>query len=307
MATATTTTQTQTFHPIAAAMREARKFTGDPLTWTANDGNDLQKTWLQSLPQFTADLANVPEMKQIANTDVRKINKFLKDEGFQIQLKPFTPGGFGMASVMKIAMEWLSAGRKVTIRPAGLAYPPSAVYRGAALTEGVTVFADINPATGIRREPIVQVHTKTGDMVYLQACDVAALANDDLNEIHDAMQSAVARQVRDTNFKGVHFPVIHLDDSPDISWLLGMTCSGPKMQDGAFISQALQQTKFTMDESGAKVESAVAIAMTRNCLASSRPSPPPVIINKTFVVTIVRPGVHWPIFIGKLGPDVWVQ
>jgi hypothetical protein len=68
-----------------------------------------------------------------------------------------------------------------------------------------------------------------------------------------------------------------------------------------YIGQALQQTKFRMNEKGAKVESAVAMSLNRGMAVE----PEPYVIDRPFVLWIERPGMAIPFFAAVLCEDVW--
>jgi hypothetical protein len=92
--------------------------------------------------------------------------------------------------------------------------------------------------------------------------------------------------------------MVNLDMQPDISWLLRMSTVDQAGMPWA-ISQALQQTKFAMDEFGATVESAAAIGVRCLCLPNRYQ------IDRPFVAAVFRPGLKLPIFIGYLDTDCW--
>ncbi len=103
------------------------------------------------------------------------------------------------------------------------------------------------------------------------------------------------------NYDAVIFPMITYDQEVDISWIKRLYTIG---NDGriAKITQALQQTKFRMNEKGAKVESAVAMVVTRECVMMSKPD---LVIDRPFVLWIRRPGLSQPFFVGYFTKETW--
>jgi len=99
------------------------------------------------------------------------------------------------------------------------------------------------------------------------------------------------------NYEGASFPMIDLDEKPDIDWILGMHIS----QD-YYIEQAKQQTKFRMNEKGARVQSAV--GMTFLCKSAG---PAPHIIDRPFLLWIKRDGLDFPLFAGLFAEDCWKE
>ena len=61
-------------------------------------------------------------------------------------------------------------------------------------------------------------------------------------------------------YRSVLFPMVDYDEHVDISWLIGMRTFDVSNSEFG-ISQALQQTKFKMNQLGARVKSAVAFGI----------------------------------------------
>ena len=71
----------------------------------------------------------------------------------------------------------------------------------------------------------------------------------------------------------------------------------------ARITQALQQTKLRMNDTGGRCESAAAVAA---CLESCSIGPEnPYIIDKPFLLWLERPSLSQPLFALHLCEDVW--
>ena len=102
------------------------------------------------------------------------------------------------------------------------------------------------------------------------------------------------------HYDSLVFPMIDLNQQVDISWLGGL-----KTTDEAGrvweISQAKQQTKFKMNELGARVKSAVAVAI--RCLSIARNNP--IIIDKPFFLWIQRQGLSYPLLYSYLDYECW--
>jgi len=99
-------------------------------------------------------------------------------------------------------------------------------------------------------------------------------------------------------FEGVMFPMVELDMQPDIRWIHGM-------ENGSWsIEQALQQTRFRMNEKGAKVESAAAM---RSICEDASAKPTPVLIDGPFLLWIERKGLDVPLFCAVLCEDAWKE
>ena len=92
--------------------------------------------------------------------------------------------------------------------------------------------------------------------------------------------------------------MVDLKDTGEIAWLKGMVIGGK------FISQALQQTMFKMNEYGAQAKSAVAIKLSRTAFVKVN-NKKTYIIDEPFYCWVSRPGVRHPLFVGYIQPEYW--
>ena len=300
MTTKTLTTESHAIHPILGCLIASEEFLGEDRKWTAV--NDLQKQFLELC--FESGKSDVPtlkdDMKSIANLDVAVINKFLKDEGFSIQLDPLPEGeGFAIASVLKILVEWISKGERIKIRSENTGEEYDGVKK---MREVFFLRSDKH------HDPIACITTKSKDKVYITMIDDPETGID----LVDWVQSLRGNLSYSSEREGIHFPMINYDEEVNISWLekmhtLAVDDAKHFPGDPMEIAQALQQTKLRMNEVGAKVESAAAMGMVR-CSAFSGPEPPPpppYIVNKPFLVWFEREGLELPYFIGFMTEDKW--
>ncbi len=282
----TTASTTVVSYPIIAALVEAETELGENRRWNAV--NKAQQGFLDIIFSDTREeVGNIPEIESTSSRSHEVINNFLRRRGFSIQLDPFNqPGDFGVASVLKLVLEWMIKGKATTIQSKGVIYP--AVRMDA---KGVNFYNSPE-----HNHPIVVIKTKSGDEVGLTMVD-ESLSQEDL-----AFKAATVFKTlhpSDEEFAGLIFPMIDLDQQPDVSWLLGMNTMGKDGRPG-IISQALQQTKFSMDELGAQVQSAVAIAVSRGI-----GGPVHHVIDKPFICVVSRGDLTQFIFTGYLAQDYW--
>lgn len=287
-------TATACFYPIAGAMVTAEQELGENRTWEGINPQqvDFLKKWFNTGTR--ADLKALSDvMKGKCSRDYKVLNQFLKDEGFSIELQPFRdPDDFGAASVLKLAMEWETAGTAETLTLDG---DESGKYFDAVrMKKNVPEFRN---APG-HNHPVVSLATKGGrDTVHLTMVDNPLT---DGQVMDKAIELLGRMHFSDDEFDGVIFPMVDLDVQPDISWLLGINTDGT---DGrpAIVNQAKQQTKFAIDEFGAKVESAVVIGVTRSIARRTEPH----VINRPFLAMVTREGVKNLIFAGYISPAHW--
>ena len=103
------------------------------------------------------------------------------------------------------------------------------------------------------------------------------------------------------HFENVIFPMVDYDREIDIKWIVGMNTKDAKGL-GWEIANALQQTKFKMNEYGARVKSAAAMEML--CMGVREPKPD-LVIDQPFLIWITRDGLSQPLFTGFIAEDCW--
>jgi hypothetical protein len=283
---------TDVLHPIFAALKGAEEFLGPNRVWTPL--NPAQERLLAFLETHLSDLTKIPEMKTKASYDAEAINTFLEQHGFTIQLEPFKDGEFGVASLMQILVEWLRPGRafKMTSRHDGKEYDAVSLPDDAGAT-----FHDAR-SEGIRCT-FVRIPTKNGDSICLLPTNKVGRPRPQF--LLDIVQEVRASATHNQGFEGVHFPMVDLDESKDLDWLLGMETAAQSGRPHS-ISQAKQQTRLKMNQHGAKMESAVAIGIMAT---SVRRTPPPFIVDGPFLFWAERPGVGLPYFCAYVTQEAW--
>lgn len=289
-----TMSTTQVLLPIVGAVEQMSEYLGgvrigERRQWGTN--NTTQSRFLDGVYRPTHTLIQaIPEIESVAARSAEEINAFLAAHGFSIRLDPFTdPRDFGVASVLDVLVEWLERGDVQPIRTGGREYP------------GVRIPAKHRRVAFLRERafpnPIACLTTKSGDRVYLTVLDAARVP--DLITDPKSLPS-LDHSGEERGLGGVVFPMVSLDQEVDISWLLGLSTTGA---DGlvAIVNQAKQQTRFKMNEVGARAESAVALGVMR----SYTPPQPDLVIDQPFLCWIERPGIPVPLFLGHITPDDW--
>lgn len=229
------------------------------------------------------------ELESIASNDSEKINSFLKERGFDVDISPFEdPTDFGVASVLKVLTEWFEKGEKVKIRAAN-----GQVYPGINLERSVYKLT----RTKQHPNPIAEISCKNGDKVYI------TIADREYNtwNLLDRVLLITKDREYQYGYDGFYFPMVDLDQKVDIGFFKGMYFEGQKFP--YKIKTAKQQTKFKMNEIGAKVESAVYFEAA--CAASAMEPNPPLVIDRPFFVWIIKEGNNLPYFAGYITEEDW--
>jgi len=273
------------FPIVAALIAPEGKFFEKNALWSAV--NTQQEWFLKNIytepTKKELFLFNDKELRCWVSQSHKELNKIAKENGFTIQLLPFSKSEFGSLSILDVAVQWKTEGKETSINIEDKA------YKAAKLEKEFQVFESSD-----YEHSIVQIKTKTNDVVNITIADEKLESFKLLEKVNNLKK--FINQENLTKYASVIFPFVKLDQQVDISWLLGMK------EKGYSISQALQQTKFNMDHKGARVESAVAIAFEK-CIRFEKKC----VIDKPFYVWIERPGCSMPIFSGYIDMENWVK
>ncbi len=282
---------THTFvpHPIFEALLKASRELGG-VQW--NSISEIQKYFLSELynpHSVEVGKFSSEELRSWASEVADELNKILSDEGFDIRLDELQENEIGVVAILDILLDWLKEGIKLKLYSDDIAYP--GVRINSSMVEGYSTFlSGVNCKNYDQR--IAMLRTQKNDVVYMAIAD-KELGDFKLFKHIMNIRQNIAPDVRPVF---VHFPMIDLDHQPDVNWLVGMPHTG-----GGQITQAMQQTKFKMNEKGAHLKSAVAIVAKRGM----SPAEHGIVIDKPFYLWIERPGIELPIMCAYMDRDVW--
>jgi hypothetical protein len=232
------------------------------------------------------------ELRYWVDWVAERLNRILREEGFSIQLEDFKEGEFGVVSILDVLVEWFVQGGEDKIFVGDVAYP-AVRMNSEGMVDGqhmslVEVMQSFN-----HPEPIGMMHTKSGDRVYMAKSRASSSSprGFDLYTRVGGIQDGISTRIG--GWAGMIFPMVDINDQPDISWLKGLWTTTDDHAK-AEISQAFQQTKFKMNQFGARVKSAVAISAM--LMTAMPPEDPPwLVIDEPFYLWIERPGVPFPV------------
>lgn len=298
-------TKTWTYFPIAGALAQLETIL-KPEEWRPI--NEMQAAFLRRFYAKNRDEVNrIPELTGVADRDVEAVNRFLKSKGFDIQLDPQTDGLYA-ASVLDVLVKWLKVGQ-----PRDLCAANGNNYDGFLLNtdENRITYSwlTIDHEDSRLKMNYAEITTQSGDQICFLIADGANGGQIPPNTIEwlgkeISYGSLLMRvgNIGSRSFQDMHIPMINLDQEVDIFWLKGAVAIVDKGNDW-YIAQALQQTKFRMNEVGARAESAVAVGMMR-CMAVPMPR---LVVDSPFFAWIKRPSLTRPLFVGYFGYDCWAN
>jgi len=284
--------QTTTLPPILGCFLEAIRFLGGNPSVISRDSsywvtrNELQeklvKDFVPLIPDTKKQLSD-DEFKGITSRVADEINEFLAKEGFDIRLDQIGADEFGVASVLKVLVEWKEAGQETYLTIEG---NNEKRYPAVRLSEKdwVTFYRN-----DIHSHPIARVETKSGDVVWMTIHPARTDTPFDVIEFSKKDKHQISE------YNELVFPMVDYDQEVDISWIQGLSLMGWR------VVQALQQTKFRMNEIGAKVESAAAMKLFR-CITQHRRV---FKIDGPMLLWIERPGLDMPLMSGIFTSDDW--
>ena len=260
---------------------------GGKLKWTTC--NPQQERFVSLLDAGLREMADKnfspDELRYRVTDTAAEMNRWFKEEGFEIALSEAPPPAFYAGSVMKVSVRWWKPGTKTELKAGKETFP------AAYLKEGVQVWK--HPS---HQYPVVYVRTKSGDQVYMTPHDAPPADPFELTDLVMKLSSGV----RPCGiYEGVVLPFVDYDEKIDVSWLVRMQTQDTLDRPWA-IAEAVQQTKFKMNHRGARVESAAGWGM--RCLAVPKP---PFKIDRPFLLWMQRDGLSLPIFTGYFTEDVW--
>lgn len=274
-------------YPIIAALIAAAKELKPGSKW--KPGSHPQMQFMSGpFDEGEGDVENIPEIQTRASCNADVLNQLLADNGFSIRLNPFSgPDEFGVVSILKLFLEWLKEGEVTVIHYQDKQYPAVQLSKDC-----VSFFSSPNHSF-----PVAVIKTKTGDEVLLSMADHSYEGFDLGRHIDRVFEDLKPRN----DLAGLVFPMVDFNEPVDISWLIGMTAFFGENAVGKII-QAIQETKFAMDEKGAKVESVVTLGVYRSYVEGMVLRH---VINEPFFAVVRRKGLKLPIFSGYIAPDCW--
>lgn len=299
-------------HPLASCLNEFQKTVDLTEQRWVPDLSDPQKTALQEaflelVPEAQKDLGFIgaDEAAACASPKAAVVNKFLAKHGFDIKLRQTS--GMHVASVLKIGVLWCPG--EATRASLNTHY---GTFPGVLAKKANVVISPAHPY------PIARLITRNNDIVMItkatsQLNNVALVRH--LSELSEGELNI------SEEFRGVHFPMVHYEETIDVSWLLGLQIENPnspglgemlmRLAGGKFghsqvpyvIDQAMQFTRFKLNEVGARVESAAAMSAVSG--AVREPATQLLVIDEPFYLWIKRGGMKYPYFAGLFAQQHW--
>lgn len=243
--------------------------------WQPN--NDRQLELVAALPDLRRLIDAMPAgmMEAIGSTQAAAINEFFAARGLPITVGEMGPDEFACGAVLDILVNWAKPGVRARY---GLRAPDGSEHPAVEMTKGFAVH--VNNA-GVE---IAEPETTSAEVSVLMCVST------DLDAGLAALRRP--RSPSPDAFKGLTFPMIDLDQSVDVGWLRGLSCTDAR------ITQAFGHAKLRLNELGAHAKAGAAIVVYRSC-----GGPRVLRIDKPFTLAFVVAGQIALAF--HLTPEVW--
>lgn len=291
------TSATMVLAPIMAALVKTEEILGPDRIWQPQ--HQGQQHFLERYFSRRKQLSvfTEKELRNWVSWVAAELNALLAEEGFSITLEPFKENEFGVVSILDVLVEWIAEGKISSL------YSNNATYPAVSMERYADVSGTMIPTFGAYKSsqhphPIAVVYTKNLDKVYM------TIADQGLSQFELATRVNTIKGSMDTThslyYDELLFPMVDLDQEVSLAWLLNMETTSDE-GDRAYISQAAQQTKFKMNEKGARVKSAVAIAVNLECAFVNRV----LTIDQPFFLWIERKGTDIPVLSAYINRENW--
>lgn len=244
----------------AAAFDALRRDVGVDLTkpgaFKPDPNNPEQIYFANRLPGAVETLSRLPsgvEIKGKASREVGPVNEFLKQQGFDIQLKDQKdPTSLYLAGTLKVTDDWSAKARQM-VASDGKTYD-SVQKRGTVFTVDGVRMAEIhnNPEKGIKVYAIPMPENLSGYEVNQRA---EAL----LRNMSNKIVGGGAQDIKNNAL--IEFPMVDMNSQQDIAGLIGLGTDVNATGKDLYIKQAKMQTIIQMDESGFLAKQAAAFGM----------------------------------------------
>lgn len=283
--------QTLVLPPILGCLKSVEEYLAKnhpesvKVSWTPT--SDIQKEFAGRFLTWETGICNISDiLHSISHHDPKVINAWLKEKGYDIRLREDGNDSFCVASVMDMLMEWVEPGKETTVTRDGKNYPAVSLNKDS----------DAYVINGDGKTEVLKVPAKGGETVIMWMIDKEPVGPLGIADIVARMPSNLSK---DDSYSKFVFPMIDINDTPDISWLCGMRTG--EHAGAWYISQAVQQTRFRMNERGARAQSAAAMMMSRGLTLNSKTF----VIDRPFMLLVERPDVDIPLFAGVFAEDSW--
>lgn len=288
---------TNSIHDVVGALLAAEQpgFLGPDRQWQAHESNHEKQSEflvLMELVRGFVDQLKAEELLEArASWTAADINTWFAKRGFSIEIEDQgDPDTFYIGSILEQLVHWLFPGEQRSLKGAD-----QATYEGVWMEEGVAFYT----IAGTDQVVAVLSTTNTADLAHMVMLDKPSTDPFGLLVQANAYQQLMKY---DSTHEGLHFPMVSIDNQPDMSWLINLwttSVDGRK----SWISDAKQQSILKINEKGALAKSGF-MGAVRMETAMLQPTIP-LIIDRPFLFWMSREGYPLPLFAAWVDYSEW--
>lgn len=249
----------------------------------------VQKAYLETYGMSGFDTKLLGKyLKGMVTQDSVELNRWFADNGWPMSIS-IPLGGLGIGSIFDLLVDWQVPGRK---KESGIciAQGNDRVFcEGGEMSpsEGLTAYTLYDYA-----HPMFELSTQQdGWKVFLVKADGPCNPFTLPKIAHNLLNQARSTFV----FTKLEFPFVRLEADVDIRWMVGMGIEG-----GFHIDEAVKKVKLTLDDKGARAQSAVAYTM-RGMTSGVYT------LNTPFYVIFWHEDLSYPAFVALSASDSWTR
>lgn len=285
--------QTEAPLTIIGAMAKADCVLGPDRKW--DHVNKKQELFIKKFFEpGRSDVGKIAEIESIASLGSEDIDRFLRERGLSANSNHLLRDEIGIAGIMDCTVGWTRKGSNVIIETLS-----KKKHAGVRIRENGVLFYRAES----HNHPIVSLGTKTEDRVFMTMLDDAEVkcAPGEFR-LHGKIKSIMRDADRCSDFGGLKFPKVDLDQQANVNWLFGINTVSSK-GDPAVIKYAYQRNRFRMNEFGARFQSEFrgSIMLT----AVMKEQKPDHVIDRPFLCWIERKGFNVPLYVAYVAESDW--
>lgn len=295
------TTILQAYHPISHVLIDAVKYLETKHTdekFKIMPRNDHQHLFLNKFhyPDDLSKFSSV-ELRSKVSEDIKEINSWLRENGYDIQLTvppERREGDFAVASILEVMTKWIKEAKETIISNGN-----SLTYKAFSVDSGIRAAYPVKNY----KHPVISLDTQGDDIVELLKADIAK----DPTQMRQIIREKGFDLTSGKNFfyGKIIIPELNIDIQPDISWLCKLDFksfnSDNTLRNWYLIEEALQQIKFKMNKVGTEVKTAAAISCRSGSLCFENNLT--YTFDTPFYVWITRKGTTQPYFAAYIDYD----
>jgi hypothetical protein len=248
-----------------------------------------QRRLLELYYMYKPYVDKLRDLKAKASPDWQVLNEYLKESGFDPMFEQ-PLDGIGVVSILDKLVQWLEKGDPCQIAA------PKGNFPGFKLgKKNFQVYAIPG-----QKSPLIEIATQSEDKLFLM---MSERTHDSVSIFDFALGMMMTRKMVENGYSSVQIPKIDFDIKPDITFLMGVNTVDEQNADW-HITQAKQQFKFRMNESGARAKVATGLGISRGI---SFNAPQPLIFDRPFYGWFAQSGSVLPLAIFYADYDAWKE